>query len=111
MRILYRGVIGVLVVLSLCSPGFSQDPRSAQPPPDQYFAGLVTTLTDNSVTVTRTVLGKSTVRTFAITAETVIQGGKPKVKSKVTVKWVTGEDGDRAVKIILRGTAPPPKKQ
>jgi hypothetical protein len=29
----------------------------------------------------------------------------------VTVKWVSGEDGDRAVKIILRGSVPPPKKQ
>ena len=30
---------------------------------------------------------------------------------KVTVKWVPGDDGDRAVKIILRGSAPPaPKK-
>jgi hypothetical protein len=29
------------------------------------------------------------------------------------VKWVSGEngDGDRAVKIILRGSVPPPKKQ
>jgi hypothetical protein len=27
------------------------------------------------------------------------------------VKWVSGENGDRAVKIILRGSVPPPKKQ
>jgi hypothetical protein len=71
----------------------------------------VTALADDSITLTRTVLGKSTVRTFAITTETVVQGGKPKLKSKVTVKWVSGENGDRAVKIILRGSVPPPKKQ
>ena len=58
-------------------------------------------------------LGKATVRAFAITAETVYEpeGGKPKLKQKVTVKWVSGDNGDRAVKIILRGSAPPPKKQ
>jgi hypothetical protein len=87
-----------------------QDPPATQPTQDQFFAGIVTALSETSVTVTRTVLGKSTVRTFAMTTETVIQGGKPKLKSKVTVKWVSNEDGDRAVKIILRGAVPPPKK-
>jgi hypothetical protein len=91
----------------------SQDPPTAQQPVDQYFAGLVTALTDGSITLTRTVLGKSTVRTFAITPETLVQpqGSKPKLKQKVTVKWVSGENGDRAVKIILRGSVTPPKKQ
>ena len=89
----------------------SQDPPAAQPSPSQYFAGIVTTLTDTSLTITRMELGKSTVRSFAITKETVIKGGKPKLKSKVTVEWVSGDNGDRAVKIILRATAPPPKKQ
>jgi len=109
VRLLSLGVI--IVILALASPNDvrGQDPPTTQPPPDQYFAGIVTALTDTSVTVTRTVLGKSTVRTFAITTETVTQGGKPKVKSKVTIKWISGEDGDRAVKIILRGT-PAPKK-
>jgi hypothetical protein len=79
---------------------------------DQYFAGVVTALTDASITLTRTVLGKATVRSFEITAETVVQpqGGKPKLKQKVTVKWVTGDNGDRALKILLRGSPPPPKK-
>ena len=83
-----------------------------QQPQDQYFAGIVTAISEINITITRTVLGKSTVRSFIMTPETVTQGGKPKVKSKVTVKWVAGDDGDRAVKIILRGTiAPPTKKQ
>ena len=111
MRLLSCLVIGVFLALAGSNPVHSQDPQAAQPTQDQYFAGIVTALTDTSVTITRTVLGKSTVRTFAITSETVTQGGTPKLKSKVTVKWVSGDDGDRAVKIILRGAAPPPKKQ
>lgn len=111
VRLLSCGAIGVLMALAGSQPVRSQDPPpTAQPQPDQYFAGLVTALADDSITLTRTVLGKSTVRTFAITAETVVQGGKPKLKQKVTVKWVSGDNGDRAVKIILRGSAPPPKK-
>src|ERR1039457_3216812 len=115
VRLLSCGVIGVLLALAGSSPVRSQDdpPPSAQQPVDQYFAGLVTALAGDSITLTRTVLGKATVRSFAITAETVVQpqGGKPKLKQKVTVKWVSEENGDRAVKIILRGSMPPPKKQ
>jgi hypothetical protein len=115
VRLLSCGVIGVLLALAGSSPVCSQDdpPPSAQQPVDQYFAGLVTALAGDSITLTRTVLGKATVRSFAITAETVVQpqGGKPKLKQKVTVKWVSEENGDRAVKIILRGSVPAPKKQ
>ena len=112
VRFFYCVVMGVSLALAASTPARSQDPPpSAQPPADQFFAGVVTTLTAESITLTRTVLGKSTVRTFAITAETVVQGGKPKLKSKVTVKWVADENGDRAVKIILRPPVPPPKKQ
>lgn len=111
VRLLSCGVIGVLLAMAGSSPVRGQDPPPAVQQPDQYFAGVVTALSDDSITVTRTVLGKSTVRTFAITAETALQpqGGKPRLKQKVTVKWVSGENGDRAVKIILRGSAPPKK--
>jgi len=115
VRLLRCGVIGVLLALAGSNPARSQDPPPSVQQPDQYFAGVVTALTDDSITLTRTVLGKATVRSFAISAETVVQpqGGKPKLKQKVTVKWVSGEngDGDRAVKIILRGSVPAPKKQ
>ena len=113
VRILCCGAISVLLALAGSNPLRSQDPPpTAQQPVDQYFAGVVTALTDASITLTRTVLGKATVRSFEITAETVVQpqGGKPKLKQKVTVKWVTGDNGDRALKILLRGSPPPPKK-
>jgi hypothetical protein len=115
VRFLCCSAIGVLLALAGSSPVHSQDEPapSTQQSADQFFAGVVTAVTDDSITLTRTVLGKSTVRVFAITAETVWQpqGGKPKLKQKVTVKWLSGENGDRAVKIILRGSAPAPKKQ
>lgn len=112
VRFLSCSAIGVFLALAGSHASGSQDdpPVAIQQPVDQYFAGLVTALTDDSITVTRTVLGKSTVRVFAVTAETVVQGGKPKLKSKVTVKWVSGEEGDSALKIILRGSATPKKQ-
>ena len=109
---LWLAVIGVFLVLGASIAVRSQDPPAAAQPQDQYFAGIVTLLSDTSITITRTVLGKPTVRNFMITPDTVMQGGKPKLKSRVTVKWVTREEGDLAVKIIVRGsnTPPPPKK-
>jgi len=103
----------VFLALSGPNPARGQDPPPTVQQPDQYFAGVVTVLTEESITLTRTVLGKATVRAFAITADTVVEpvGGKPKLKQKVTVKWASGENGDRAVKILLRGSPPPPKKQ
>ncbi|MGO4879558.1 MAG: hypothetical protein ACLP59_01905 [Bryobacteraceae bacterium] len=112
VRVFWYVLIGVFLALASLHAVRGQDPPpSAQPPADQFFAGVVTTLTETSITVTRTVLGKSTVRTFAITPETVVTGGKLKMKSRVTVGWVKDENGDRALKIILRAPVPPPKKQ
>jgi len=111
VRFLSCGAISVLLALASFNPVRSQDhPAATAQVQDQFFAGIVTVLTDSSVTVTRTVLGKDpTARTFAITKETHIEG-KPKVKSRVTVRFVTEESGDRAVRIIVRGAAPQPKK-
>ena len=112
VRFLCGCLIGVFLVLAGSRPVRGQDPPpTAQPPVDQFFAGVVTALSEESITLTQKVLGKPTVRTFAITADTVVEGGKPKMKSKVTVKWVSDDNGDRALKIMLRAPVPPPKKQ
>jgi hypothetical protein len=112
VRFLLSVATGVFLVLASSNPLHSQDdPPPAVQPQDQLFAGIVTALSDTSVTVTRTVLGKdSTVRTFAITPDTHIEG-KPKMKSKVTVRFIASDDGDRALRIIVRGVLPAPKKQ
>lgn len=69
---------------------------------DQFFAGEVTNLDPTKITVKRTILGKrSDLKTFLITSDTRIEG-KPKVKSRVTVKWVTSDQGDTAVHILVR---------
>jgi hypothetical protein len=100
----------VFLVLASSNHLWSQDSAPATTPQDQFFSGIITALSSTSVTVTRTVLGKeSTVRTFAITAQTHVEG-KPKVKSRVTVRFESDENGARAVRIIVRGS-PQPKKR
>ena len=73
------------------------------PAKDQFFTGLVTAIDDESLTVSRAATGKnSSTKTFLVTEATRFEGGKPQVRSRVTVRYVTTEDGDRAVHVILR---------
>ena len=110
VHLLTCGVISVFLALASAGHLQSQDPAPAAQPHDQFLAGTITALSETSITVTRTVMGKdSTIRTFAITPSTEIKG-KPKLDWRVTVRFVSGEGGDRAVRIIVRGP-PQPKKQ
>jgi hypothetical protein len=69
---------------------------------DQFFSGVIVAITADRITVSRTVLGnESGTRTFVITPETRIEG-KPAAKARVTVRFVTADDGDRAVHILVR---------
>jgi hypothetical protein len=72
-------------------------------PKDQFFTGSVTAIDDASITVNRVVLGKnSATTTFQLTPDTRFEGGQPRIGSQVTVRYVSFEDGKRAVHIILR---------
>jgi hypothetical protein len=76
-----------------------------QPPAEQYFSGTVVSYAGEKVTVARTVLGKNSAsRYFTITGETQIEG-KLKVKVRVTVQYVTKDEVDYAVHIIVRNQA------
>jgi hypothetical protein len=102
VRFLLTGIISVFMAASLSAAAQDQPSPPAAQTEDQYFSGDVTAIDATKITVKRTVLGKrSDVKTFLITAETRVEG-KPKVKSRVTVRWVPGEQGDRAVHILVR---------
>ncbi len=91
-------------------PVLSQEGERAEPAAEQFFSGIVTDNAPDSLTVTRSVLGKSPVtRTFQITPETKIEG-RLRVKARVTVQYAPGDDGDRAVHIIVRSTQPKKEK-
>jgi hypothetical protein len=80
----------------------------AEQPVEEYFSGTVIAYVGESITVARTVMGKNSAsRRFVVTSETQIEG-KLKVKCRVTVQYVTKEEVDRALHIIVR--TPGPKK-
>jgi len=54
---------------------------------------------ESTLTATRT--GSKDSKTFKITAETRFEG-KPKVNSRVTIRYVVTDEGARAVRVIVR---------
>ena len=105
VRFPLSGVLIAALAVSAIGPLFPQRPVQAREAvqKDQFFTGVVTALDEMSLTVTRTVLGKnSSTKMFIITADTRFEGGKPAMNSQVTVRYVTDEDGDRAVRVIVR---------
>jgi hypothetical protein len=98
----------VCLTIVLCAIGQNQPAQQApeQPPAEQYFSGTVVSYDPEKVTVARTVLGKSSSsRYFAITGDTQIEG-KIRVKVRVTVQYITKDEVDYAVHIIVRNQAP-----
>ena len=100
MQSVLTGVLLLLLGSPATAPTRAQNVPSAAQSADAFFSGTVTEFAADHVSVNRTVLGKnSETRTFAITAETTIEG-KLRVKARVTVRFVD----DRAVHIIVRAS-------
>ena len=77
---------------------------------DTFFAGTVTELTSETIVVGRTVRGKAESRTFQLTPQTKTEG-KLAAKVRVTVRYITDEDGDTATLIVVRGAAKQAKQK
>ncbi len=92
-------------VLFACAPIWArqeeQPPGKTQPSYEDTFAGPIVELSAAKVTVSRNVLGKTEKRTFLIKPDTRIEG-KLRVKEKVTVGFVTTDEGDIARLIVAR---------
>ena len=86
-----------------CAPAQQKESEdAAAAPKEQMFSGEVTAMDENSLTATRT--GAKDSQTFTITPGTKFEG-KPKVKSRVTIRYVVTDDGARALRVIVRAPA------
>jgi hypothetical protein len=80
-----------------------------EPKYDDTFSGAILELSASKITVSRSILGKpAEKRVFLITSKTRIEG-KCRLKQKVTIGFVTTDDGDVARLIVVR-QKPPDKK-
>ena len=99
-RFIQALALGVLLASTRTLPAQEdQPPSKSQPSYDDTFAGPIVELTTTKVTVSRNVLGKTEKRTFLIKTDTRIEG-KLRVKEKVTVGFVTTDEGDIARLIV-----------
>lgn len=107
-----RSRLAVLCVAMLCmavspvlmsaqdTPPKPESPKS-EPQYEDTFSGPIIEYSTDKITVSRNNLGKAEQRTFWIKPDTKIEG-KLKVKVKVTVGFVTTDDGDIARLIVVR---------
>lgn len=73
----------------------------------RFFSGSILNVSASQITVTRVVLGqKQDTRTFAITSETRIEG-KPEAKARATIRFVTKDQADHALDIVVRSERKP----
>ena len=87
------------------------DNSKNEPKYDQTFSGPIVEVTATQITVSRSILGKpAEKRTFSIKSDTRIEG-KLRVRVKVTVGYVTTDDGDVARLVVVRGSQKPAEKK
>ena len=78
------------------------DNAKSEPKYDQTFSGPIVELTATQITVSRSILGKpAEKRSFLIKPDTRVEG-KLRVHVKVTVGYVTTDDGDVARLVVVR---------
>jgi len=82
-----------------------------EPKYSDTFSGPIVELSAAKITVSRSILGKpAEKRTFWIKADTRVEG-KLRMKTKVTVGFVTTDDGDVARLIVVRTAQKPPQEK
>jgi hypothetical protein len=87
------------------------DASKSEPKYDQTFSGPIVEVTATKITVSRSILGKpAEKRTFWIKPDTRIEG-KLRVRAKVTVGYVTTDDGDVARLVVVRTSQKPADKK
>ena len=89
----------------------SKSEQKREPKYDQTFSGPIVEVTTTKITVSRSILGKpAEKRTFWIKSDTRIEG-KLRVRVKVTVGYVTTDDGDVARLVVVRASQKPADKK
>jgi hypothetical protein len=96
------GLLGGAQLSSQDAPAGKPDAIQGEPHYDDTFSGPIIELSDDKITVSRSILGKpAEKRTFLIKPDTRVEG-KLRAKVKVTVGFITENDVDVARLIVVR---------
>ena len=104
VRLIRLVILIVALVAGAMPPSGAAWAQPKAAPQDQMFSGVVTAVDANSLTAVRTGSTKES-KAFVITPETKFEGPKPRVDSRVTIRYISTEQGDRALRIIVREPA------
>jgi hypothetical protein len=100
-------IVGGMLFTSRGWPQQTAKPDGAKSEPayDDTFSGPIVELSSTKITVSRSILGKpAEKRTFWIKTDTRIEG-KLRVRAKVTVGFVTTDDGDDVARLVVVRTS------
>jgi hypothetical protein len=87
------------------------DGAKSEPKYDETFSGPIVELSSDKITVSRSILGKPAEKhTFLLKPDTRVEG-KLRVRAKVTVGFVTTDEGDVARLVVVRTSQKQPEKK
>lgn len=97
--------LGLAVPLPAAEP--EQTPQEdTEPVSYEFFSGTVTDLQPGKLTVLRTLPGKSPEKhTFILKPDTRIEG-RLKTRARVTVGYISTDEGDVALRVVVRQNLP-----
>ena len=84
---------------------------AAQEDQDNYFTGTLVENAPDHLKVSRVLQGKAEERVFKLNTQTKIEGGRLRLRERVTVRYVSGDDSYTAILVIIRPAATPPKNK
>jgi hypothetical protein len=96
------------LVLMVISFALSARCVAAQDDEDNYFTGTLVENASDHMKVSRVLQGKKEERVFRVNAQTKIEGGRLKLKQRITVRYISADEKDTAILVIVR---PATKKQ
>ena len=96
----------LLVLFGLGIFGLTIFGQTAPEDQDNYFTGTLVENAPDHLKVSRNQRGKADARVFHVNAQTKVEG-RLRLKQRVAVRYVSGDDGDTAILVIVR----PSKKQ
>lgn len=99
----------LLLIVLTCA--FSALCTAAQDEEDNYFTGNVVESAPDHLKVSRVLQGKTEEHVFRMTAATKIEQGRIRLRERVTVRFVSGDDGDTAILVIVRPTSTQQRKK
>ena len=83
---------------------------AAQDDQDNYFTGTLVENAAGHLKVSRVLQGKTEERVFLMNAQTKVEGGRLRLRERITVRYVSGDDSDTAILVIVRPATTKNKK-